>query len=150
MTGPEGIDLEVGSGRWLPVWPALFGILGLVIVVTSAAAPGWKVVWLGAFSLACTVCIGGGRRADTVTRLRLRVDGSATLMTAIGARPAMLAEGGWCSRWCCVVPLTDTLAGPGYRCLVCRSRNSADAYRQLLLHLRLNGNATDRHGMRLA
>jgi len=147
MTSSEGVDLEVGSGRWLRVWPWLVSSLALVIMASSAAAAAWKVVLVGAFSLACMACVRGRRRADAVTRLRLWADGSASLMTAIGTRPAILSEGGWCSRWCCVVPLTDTLAGLGFRCLVCRSRNTADAYRQLLVLLRLNGTAKEGRGM---
>jgi len=139
VTVADSVDLEVGSSRWLQVSPWLLGALGSFMLLTSAAVVAWKVVLLGALGLACVACVRGPRGLHTVTRLRLHADRSATLFTANGMLPAMLAGDAWCSRWCCVVPVVDTLGGRCFRCLMCRSCNSADAYRRLLVRLRLNG-----------
>jgi hypothetical protein len=139
VTLADSIDLEVGSSRWLQASPWLLGALGSFMLLTSAAVLAWKVVLLGALGLACVACVRAPRRLHLVTRLRLHADRSAILFTPNGMLPAMQAGDAWCSRWCCVVRLVDTPGGRCFRCLLCRSCNSADAYRRLLVHLRLNG-----------
>jgi len=146
MTAPDVIDLEVGSGRWLQASPWPVGLLGALVMLNSAFAVGWKMVLLCSLGLACTACFRAGRREKALTVLRLHADGRAVLSTGSGSVPGALADGGWSSRWCCVVAFVDTLGGQRSRCLLCRSRNSADAYRRLLVRLRMGSSAVAAHG----
>jgi hypothetical protein len=137
MIAPDVIDLQPGSSQWLQASPWLVGALGASVMLTSASGAGWKVLLLCGLGLACAACIRAGRRRRVFTGLRLHADGRAVLFTGTGAVPGALADGGWCSRWFCVVTFVDTLGGRRFRCLLCRSRNSADAYRRLLVRLRI-------------
>ncbi len=147
MTGLDVIDLEVGGGSWLQAAPWVVAILGFAVLLSSAASAALKVALLGSLGLACAACARRRPHQDAVTHLRLAADGSAVLYTATGALTATLCDSGWCSRWCCVAPFVDTLGGRHVRCLVCRSRNPADSYRRLLVHLRLTGAGEDPSGL---
>lgn len=146
MTAPDVIDLQAGSSRWLQALPWLVGALGASVMLTSAVGIGWKMFLLCGLGPACAACVRAGRRQRAFTGLRLHADGRAVLFTGTGAVPGALAEGGWCSRWFCVVTFVDTLGGRRFRCLLCRSRNSADGYRRLLLRLRMGSFADAAHG----
>jgi len=146
MATPDVIDLEVGSSRWLQASPWLVGTLGMAVILASAAAVGWKLLLLFGFGVSCATCVCPGRGELAFTGLRLRADGSALLLTENGPIPGALADSGWCSRWFCVVTFVDTLGGRRFRCLLCRSRNSADAYRRLLVRLRMNSLADAARG----
>jgi hypothetical protein len=139
MNSLDVIDLEVGAGSWLQAAPWALATMGFAALLMSAAEPAGKAIMLGSLCLACIVCFRGWLGKSSITHLRLRADGSAVLYTATGALSAALADGGWCSRCCCVVPFVETLSGRRFRCLLCHSRNSADGYRRLLVHLRLAG-----------
>jgi hypothetical protein len=146
MTAPDVIDLEVGSSRWLCTSPWLVGTLGASVILTSAVAVGGKLLLLCGLGLACAACVRAGCPEKSFTGLRLHADGRAVLFTETGAVPGALAEGGWCSRWCCVVTFVDTFGRRRIRCLLCRSLNSADAYRRLLVRLRMGSFAEPAHG----
>lgn len=146
MTAPDVIDLEVGSSPWLQASPWMVGTLGLAAMLTSAAAVAWKLLLLCGLGVTCAACVRGGRRKNAVTGLRLHADGGAILFTETGTMAGTLADSGWCSRWCCVVAFVDAISGRSHRCLLCRSRNSADAYRRLLVRLRMGGVTDTAHG----
>jgi len=139
MTGLDVIDLEVGGGRRLQAAPWALATLGFAVLLSAAATAALKIILLGSLVVACAACARRRPRQDAVTHLRLAADGSAVLYTATGALTAMLRDSGWCTRWCCVVPFVDTLGGRHVRCLLCRSRNTTDSYRRLLVHMRLAG-----------
>lgn len=147
MTGLDFIDLEVGASSGLHGATWVLTALGFTTLLWSAAPAVLKVLLLGALGFACAACVLRRPRRDTVTHLRLSADGSAILYTATGALAATLSDNGWCSRWCCIAPFVDTLGRRRFRCLVCRSRNPADSYRRLLVHLRLAGAGQEPRGL---
>jgi hypothetical protein len=146
MTAPDVIDLQVGSSRWLRASPWLVGTLGASVTLLSTVAIGLKMLLLCSLGLACAACIRAARREQAFTGLRLHTDGRAVLFAEAGAVPGTLALGGWCSRWFCVVTFVDTLGGRRFRCLLCRSRNSSDVYRRLLVRLRMGSFVDAAHG----
>jgi hypothetical protein len=147
MNRPERIELEAGSGAWLQLSQLLIGLLGIVVLLASALPAAWKAVMTVASGLAFAAGVFGPRPRAAIHRVILHLDGSAILATANGTVRAQLADGGWSSRWCCVVPFGETPGRRRFRCLVCASRNSADAYRRLLVQLRLNAAAEPEHGV---
>ena len=147
MTGFDVIDLEVGGGSWLKAFQWALAGLGFTVLLTSAATAAWKAVLLGSLGLACAALVRTRPHNNRVTRLRLFANGNAILYTATGSFTATLTGSGWCSRWCCVLPFHDTPGGRPAHFLLCRSRNTADSYRRLLVHLRLAGPGQDMPGV---
>jgi hypothetical protein len=135
--GTTVLDLHAGCARWLRFSHAGVSLLGLAGILASGARPAWTAAAVVALVL---VHCGTARRmsdARSSGRLRLFADGTAVLLTRNGAVAAVQRGGGWLSRWFCVVPLRRLSDGRRIDAVVCRSRNSADAYRRLLVWFRM-------------
>jgi hypothetical protein len=138
VTRPDGIELRQGCGRWERAAQAAISLLAAMTVLT-AAAPATLVA--GLLAALFTLHVGTTRRmhraAASVPRIRLFDDGTAALLTRTGAVPALLGGCAWASRWFSVVPIQPLDGRRRLFCIVCRSTNPADAYRRLLVLLRM-------------
>ena len=135
--GTTVLDLHAGCARWVRRSHVGVSLLGLAGILGSGAHPAWTAVAVVALAL---VHCGTARRmsdARSSGRLRLFADGTAVLLTRDGTVAALQNGGGWLSRWFCVVPLQRLSDGRRVDAIVCRSRNAADAYRRLLVWLRM-------------
>ena len=94
---------------------------------------------MAALLLAHALCARRMANARTRGRLHLAADGEALLFTAHGVHALRQQPGGWHSRSLCVVPLADAESGRSRRFVLCRSLNRPDAWRRLLVRLRLQG-----------
>jgi hypothetical protein len=137
MAQPEIISLRTGAGRWLRSACALVSMLGAVSILLAQANPLWTGAALAVLCLISVAAFRRIRRNGAGQVLTLHGDDSATLLTARGAVPMLRRGGDWASRWCCVLRLQQVLSGHRCDCLVCRSLNSPDAYRRLLVSLRM-------------
>jgi hypothetical protein len=141
VTGEARIGLHVGQGRWMSAWQLVISALSIVGAVMARVDVGWITLFLGGLLAANTACYIRFHSRSRVSVLQLQNDGHAIVYTATRCVHAWQLEGGWASRWCCVVPLRVIGTGRRLHCLVCRSRNAPDAYRRLLVCLRLNHGA---------
>ncbi|RPH98282.1 MAG: hypothetical protein EHM68_05090 [Lysobacterales bacterium] len=139
-SGTTILDLRAGCARWLRFSHAAVSLLGLAGILGSDARPAWTAA--AVVALVLVHCATARRMSDARSsgRLRLFADGTAVLLTSGGAVAALQRSGGWLSRWFCIVPLQRLTDGRRVDAIVCRSRNSADAYRRLLVWLRMREN----------
>ncbi len=145
MTRPDAIVLRVGSSRWLRVCHGLVGLLALALILSSGTGLGWMLLSLGALAAVHGGVVGTMRGPAATTELILHADGSAVLRRDGDLVNAQSCPGGWVSRWCCIVTLRELVSARRVHCLVCRSRNTPDDYRRLLVTLRLaRDDAVDR------
>jgi hypothetical protein len=122
-------------------------LLGLLAILASHARPGWTVAAVIALGVAHAVTARRMGRGATRGNLMLQGDGGAMLATA-GERSQVRQHGGaWASRWFCVLPLEQLHGGQRVHCVVCRSLNDPDAYRRLLVRLRMGGEPGPARGM---
>jgi len=143
MTTTDLIELHLGTGRWVRVCQGLVSLLGLVAIVSSPVPLGWVGAALGALFLVHVLTARKMGKAAGSGRLVLRGDNSATLFAGGKSACARYRGRGWASRWLCVLPLETLESGRPLNCVVCRSQNSQDSYRRLLVRLRSDG-APDR------
>jgi hypothetical protein len=137
--------LRVGSSRGLRVCHGLVGLVALALILSSGTGLMWMLVSLGALAAVHGGVAGALRGPAATTRLILRADGSAVLRRDGDWVDAERSPGGWVSRWCCVVTVSELLSERRVHCLVCSSLNTSDAYRRLLVTLRLaRAHAADR------
>lgn len=132
--------LRCGAGRWMRWAHRAVTVLAAIGLLQADAGLAWTAPCL--FLLLVTHGLSARRMAESVreqTRLELRGGQPAFLLAAGARRPVRLRPGAWASRWFCIVPIELGEGEGPRRCLVCRSRNGADAYRRLLVCLRLNG-----------
>jgi hypothetical protein len=136
-TGGTVLDLRAGCARWLRCSHAGVSLLGLAGILGSGARPAWTAA--AVIALALVHWSAARRMGDAASRGRLRLfaDGTAVLLTGDGAVAALQRGGGWLSRWFCVVPLQRLSDGRRIDAVVCRSGNAPDAYRRLLVQLRM-------------
>ena len=145
MTPADALVLTVGSSRGLRVCHGLVGLVALALILSSGTGLMWMLVSLGALAAVHGGVVGTMRGPAATTELILHADGSAVL-----GRDGVLVDvqrcpAGWVSRWCCIVTVRELLSERRVQCLVCRSRNTPDAYRRLLVTLRLvRDHSTDR------
>ena len=115
----------------------MVGLLGVMAIGLSRSGPAWTAACLGLLCLVQADSIRRMRQMSTLGVLRLQGDDSATLQAPNGAVPLRRRGGDWASRWCCLLRLEELIGGRRFDCLVCRSLNGPDAYRQLLVRLRM-------------
>ena len=145
MTRPDTIVLRVGSSRWLRVCHGLVGSLALAVTLSSGAGLMWMLLSLGALAAVHAGVMGTLRGPAAAAGLILHADGSGVLHRDDGLLDVQRCPSGWVSRWCCIVTVRELLSERRVQCLVCRSRNTPDAYRRLLVTLRLvRDHSTDR------
>ena len=138
MTRPDGIELRQGCGRWMRATHATISLLAAILILTSAAPAAPAAALLAVlFTLHVATARRMRRAAVSVPRVRLFDDGTAALLTWRGGVPALLGGRAWVSRWFSVVPIQPLDGGRRLFCIVCRSANPADAYRHLLVLLRM-------------
>lgn len=138
MIRRDAIELRAGSSPGYRAGYQAVSGFALFAILSSPADPMWvmpALCALGAARLASDRMMG---RSNAHRRLVLRADGNATLYSANGIVLARRSVGSWVSRWCSVVTLEELLSGRRLRCLICRSRNSRDDYRRLLVNLRMD------------
>jgi hypothetical protein len=138
MTGRDAIELRSGSSAGLRAGHRALSVLALAAILSSAADPMWIMMAVCALGAACLASNRMTRSSRGQERLLLRADGTATVHSANGAVMARLSAGAWVSRWCSVMTLEELLSGRRCRYLICRSRNSQDDYRRLLVNLRMD------------
>lgn len=139
QVGPAAAVLELyaGCARWLRWSHAGVSLLAMAGILGSGAAPAWSaaaVIALVAVHAGTARSMSG---SATSGRLRLFADGSAVLFAAAAPVALSRTDGGWVSRWFCVLPLLRRDSGRRLHLIVCRSLNTPDAYRRLLVRLRL-------------
>jgi hypothetical protein len=137
VASESGMTLRIGPARWMTAWQLAISALSIGGVLMSRAGAGWIALFLGSLLAANMVGFIRMRCGGKVSRLHLHGDGHAIVCMGKNAEHAWQLEGGWASRWCCVVPLRVIGTGRRLHCLVCRSCNAPDAYRRLLVSLRL-------------
>lgn len=137
MVHPEVIALRTGAGRWLRFACAVVSMLGFVSILLSRANLLWTAAALGVLCLISADTFRRLRRHGEGQVLTLHGNGSATMLTEAGTIPLLRRGNDWGSRWCCMLRLQHVLSGRRFDCLVCRSLNSPDAYRRLLVSLRM-------------
>jgi len=138
VTRPDGIELRQGCGRWMRASHATTSLLAATVILASAAPAMLAVGLLAALlMLHVTTARRLRRAAAAVPGIRLFDDGTAALLTPAGAVPALLGGCAWASRWISVVPIQPLDGRRRVFCIVCRSGNPADAYRRLLVMLRM-------------
>jgi hypothetical protein len=131
------LDLHVGCALWIRCSHACVSLLGLAGILGSGARPAWAAAAALALTMVHFATAQRMSGPGSSGRLRLFADGTA-LFLAGGRAVAVLQHGaGWLSRWFCVVPLQRLSDGRRIDAVVCRSRNAPDAYRQLLVRLRM-------------
>jgi len=150
MNRSEVIALRVGSDRWLRMGQQLVSLLGLVGILCCGARIAWVVIAACAWAAAQGIAGRALREAADVSALMLRSDGSALVLSSTGTEQALPCAGSWVSRWFSVLMLERLTDGRHMRLLVCRSVNDADAYRQLLMQLRLSNSDPARGAARQA
>lgn len=133
------IELRLGSGRWLRAHHRLVSLLGGVAIVMSPVSVGWQGTAVGALILVHALTSWRMSRFDGPGRIVIGGNGNATLFAGGSGVQARYRGAGWASRWLCVLPLETLSDGRHLICIVCRSRNSRDAYRRLLVRLRADG-----------
>jgi hypothetical protein len=138
-SGGTVLDLHAGCARWLRCSHAGVSLLGLAGILGSGARPVWTAAAVVALVLVHGSAARRMRDAGSSGPLRLFADGTAVLLTSVGAVAGLQRGGGWLSRWFCVVPLERLADGRRIDAIVCRSRNAPDAYRRLLVRLRMRG-----------
>jgi len=135
----ERLILRAGCAPWLQYGHGVVGLVALLALLAANAEPAWKAA--GAAILVLTQVLCARRMADARMRgrLHLAADGEALLFTADGVRALRRQPGGWHSRALCVLPLANAESDRCRRFVLCRSLNRPDAWRRLLVHLRLQG-----------
>jgi hypothetical protein len=133
----DTIELHAGSSKGFRAGYQAVGVLALVAILSSSAEPMWVMMALCALGTVHLASNRMLRRSSEQKRLVLRADGRAIVYSMDGIVLARRCVGGWVSRWCSVVTLEELLSGRRLRCLICRSRNSRDDYRRLLVNLRM-------------
>ena len=139
MAAVDTVELQVGSARWMRVCHLLVSLLGLLAIATSPISMGWLVTAAGALCLAHVLTAWRMGKVAGPGRLVLQGDGNATLLGGEDSFHARYRGAGWASRWLCVLPLDTLEGGRPLHCIVCRSQNSRDAWRRLLIRLRADG-----------
>jgi hypothetical protein len=137
MSRSEEIPLRIGSSRWLRVAHAVASLLGVAAILLSRCGPRLAAIALAALGLVHLVTALRMRQARAEGIVTLLGDDSATMLAPGGAVPLRRRGGDWASRWCCVLRLEEVVSGRRIACLVTRSLNSPDAYRRLLVRLRM-------------
>jgi hypothetical protein len=141
----DAIVLRVGSGRWLRVCHGLVGLVALALILSSGSGLVWMLLSLGVLAAVHGGVVGTMRGPAATAELILHADGSAVLRRDGVWVGVQRCSAGWVSRWCCVVTVHELLSERRVHCLVCRSLNTSDAYRRLLVTLRLaRAHAADR------
>lgn len=135
----ERLILRAGCAPWLHHGHGAASLVALLALLAADAEPGWKAAAAAALVLAHALCARHMADARMRGRLHLAADGEALLFTAGGVRALRQQPGGWHSRSLCVLPLADAESGRYRRFLLCRSLNRPDAWRRLLVHLKLQG-----------
>jgi hypothetical protein len=131
------LDLYVGCALWIRCSHACVSLLGLAGILGSGAPPAWAAAAALALTLVHFVTARRMSSRGSSGRLRLFADGTALFLAGGRAVAALQHGGGWLSRWFCVVPLQRLSDGRRIDAVVCRSLNAPDAYRQLLVRLRM-------------
>ena len=137
MSRSEAIPLRSGCSRWLRVAHAVASLLGVAAILLSHCRPQWTAFLLAALGLVHLVTTLRLRQATADGVVMLQGDDSATMLAPGGGVPLRRRGGDWASRWCCVLRLEEVISGRRIDCLICRSLNSPDPYRQLLVRLRM-------------
>lgn len=145
VTRCDAIELHAGSSPGLRACHQVVCLLAMVAILWSRAEPMWIVMMLLALGAAYRAT---GRITRSITdhgRLVLHADGNAVVYSVNGTVPTRTCAGGWVTRWFSVVSLKELLSGRAVRVLICRSSNSPDDYRRLLVILRMHtAHASDR------
>jgi hypothetical protein len=145
VTRCDTIELHAGSSLGLRACYQGVYVLALVALLWSRAELIWIMMALVALGVAHRASGRITRRTAGHIRLVLHENGNAIMHSVHGTVPARLCADGWVTRWCSVVSLEELLSGRRLRCLICRSRNSPDDYRRLLVTLRMDAaHASDR------
>jgi hypothetical protein len=133
----ERLVLRTGSARWLRNAHAAASLAALLTLLTAGAELAWTAAAAAALLLANRMA--ARRMADPRLRgrLHLAADGEAVLFAKGRVRALRLQAGGWHCRCLCVLPLTDPESGRSQHFILCRSLNRPDAWRRLLVRLRL-------------
>ncbi|MGD2127798.1 MAG: hypothetical protein PVJ17_00765 [Lysobacterales bacterium] len=127
----------MGPALWLAVAHLVAPALGVIAVLYSNIARHWAVVLCGLIVLVGAAGFRRLARQSPTGRLRLFLDGTATLVGVCGEVRAVQHPGGWVTRWICVLPLVPLDSDRLLRCVVCRSLNRPGSYRRLMAWLRL-------------
>jgi hypothetical protein len=140
----ELIELRSGPAAWLYVIHFFTSMLAAIAVLTTASNWGIKLL-----CVAVLICVHLAARRwmqgeSHTGEVRLFTDGTASLLSRTQEFPGTQAEGGWVSRWLCVIPIIDLHSGRRLHCVICASENKADDYRRLLAWLRLSALHSDR------
>jgi hypothetical protein len=143
----EAIELHAGGSPGLNACQQAVSVLALVALIWSRAELMWIMMSLLALGAAHRASDRVTRRKADHFRLVLHENGNATMHSVHGTAPARLCAGGWVTRWCSVVSLEELLSGRRLHCLICRSRNSSDDYRRLLVILRMDAAHTPHRGV---
>ncbi|MBT8047909.1 MAG: hypothetical protein HKN57_02850 [Xanthomonadales bacterium] len=143
MPGPDPIRLCFGMSRRLKFAHVLIALAGLLAILQSPAGWPWQ-----AGSLLLLGCAVGGLYAWFAWRpqrgvMLLLPDGTAEIQWLKGSsRRVALDTRAWATRWFCVLPLLEAENGRHHHCVVCASENRPDAYRRLLVTLRMRTSPT--------
>ena len=138
MPRPETIELQIGGSHWLHFTQFVMFLLGATAILLSRSDPLWIS---GSLLLLCLVYMATARRMkqmDAIGVIRLHAEGDGvSLLATNGTIPLRRRGSDWATRWCCLLRLEEVVSGRRVDCLVCRSRNNADPYRELLVRLRM-------------
>jgi len=145
MSAPDCIDVRAGPAPWLAVAHLVVPALGVIAVLFSNIARQWAVALCGLIVLVGAAGFRRLARQSPTGRLRLYLDGTATLLGACGEVRAIQDPGAWVTRWICVLPLVPLDSDRLLRCVVCRSLNRPDSYRRLMAWLRLRSMPRTHH-----
>ena len=141
------LEVRFGRSSWMDAAEALLALSGLTAILISPAIGSWKLasaLLLLAGYLVLRRLAAGKNRAGM---LRLFEDGTARIVSNDRVREAVATPHGWTSRWFSVIILRELSGGRIRRCLVCRSENHPEDYRNLLKFLRMRSTAADRQRM---
>lgn len=143
MTRIDWLEIRFGRSAWMDAAEALLALAALAAILISPANGAWKLACaslLLAGYLVLRRLAAGKNRAGF---LRLFEDGTARIVSDGRSRAALATPDGWASRWFSVVTLQEIPGGRHRRCLVCRSENHPDDYRNLLKFLRMRSTSAD-------
>ena len=138
----ERLILRTGYARWLRNSHGGASLAAMAALLSAGAGTGWTTAAVAALVLTHGLCTWRMANPRMRGRLHLGADGEAVLFTSSGVHAMRQHPGSWHSRSLCVLALAELESGRTRRFVLCRALNRPDAWRRLLVQLKLGGQDT--------
>mgnify|MGYP001817075049 CR=1 FL=1 len=138
MNPPDSLILQTGESTWLRAAHHLVAALALLSLLLANTTAVLKSTAIIIFLLVFAATRRRSRESARRGQLRLSRDGGMQFWNGAAAETRAEREGNaWVSRWVSVVPGRETRSGRIHYWVVCASDNEPDAYRRMLVWMRL-------------